>query len=252
MSGRWAPDFGARLDESGVRVRVCAPGATTVRIHLDEAPAVAMARVDSQTCSRPVWPAHAPVTATDCNATTTRRGRTRAAAGSPTAYTDRRMLIDPAAFAWTDAGWRGVARHRPRHLRAARRHVHARRAPSRAAAAASTDLADLGVTAIELMPVADFPGTRNWGYDGVRPVRARHGTARPTTCARWSTRARARAGGAARRGLQPPRTGRQLPGRLQPTTSPTGTRPLGRGDQPRRAGQRARCASSSSRTPCTG
>jgi maltooligosyltrehalose trehalohydrolase len=28
-------------------------------------------------------------------------------------------------------------------------------------------LHDLGVTAIELMPVADFPGTRNWGYDGV-------------------------------------------------------------------------------------
>jgi maltooligosyltrehalose trehalohydrolase len=30
-------------------------------------------------------------------------------------------------------------------------------------------LADLGVTAIELMPVADFPGKRNWGYDGVLP-----------------------------------------------------------------------------------
>ena len=30
-------------------------------------------------------------------------------------------------------------------------------------------LADLGVTAIELMPVNDFPGTRNWGYDGVLP-----------------------------------------------------------------------------------
>lgn len=30
-------------------------------------------------------------------------------------------------------------------------------------------LADLGITAIELMPVADFPGRRNWGYDGVLP-----------------------------------------------------------------------------------
>ena len=30
-------------------------------------------------------------------------------------------------------------------------------------------LADLGVTAIELMPVSDFPGQRNWGYDGVFP-----------------------------------------------------------------------------------
>ena len=29
------------------------------------------------------------------------------------------------------------------------------------------DLVDLGITAIELMPVADFPGQHNWGYDGV-------------------------------------------------------------------------------------
>ena len=39
-------------------------------------------------------------------------------------------------------------------------------------------LAELGVTAIELMPVADFPGRRNWGYDGVLPfapdARLRH------------------------------------------------------------------------------
>jgi maltooligosyltrehalose trehalohydrolase len=33
-------------------------------------------------------------------------------------------------------------------------------------------LAELGVTAIELMPVAEFPGTRNWGYDGVFPYAA--------------------------------------------------------------------------------
>jgi len=31
------------------------------------------------------------------------------------------------------------------------------------------DLVDLGVTALELMPVAQFPGSRNWGYDGVYP-----------------------------------------------------------------------------------
>jgi len=30
-------------------------------------------------------------------------------------------------------------------------------------------LKDLGITAIELMPVAQFPGTCNWGYDGVYP-----------------------------------------------------------------------------------
>jgi maltooligosyltrehalose trehalohydrolase len=37
-----------------------------------------------------------------------------------------------------------------------------------------TELKDLGVTAIELMPVAQFAGTRNWGYDGVYPYAAQH------------------------------------------------------------------------------
>jgi maltooligosyltrehalose trehalohydrolase len=31
------------------------------------------------------------------------------------------------------------------------------------------DLADLGITAVEIMPLAQFPGSRNWGYDGVYP-----------------------------------------------------------------------------------
>ncbi len=35
-------------------------------------------------------------------------------------------------------------------------------------------LKDVGVTALELMPVAQFPGTRNWGYDGVYPYAAHH------------------------------------------------------------------------------
>ncbi len=33
----------------------------------------------------------------------------------------------------------------------------------------SIDLVEVGVNAIEVMPVAQFPGTRNWGYDGVFP-----------------------------------------------------------------------------------
>ncbi len=35
-------------------------------------------------------------------------------------------------------------------------------------------LVQLGVTAVELMPVAQFPGARNWGYDGVFPFAAQN------------------------------------------------------------------------------
>ena len=40
-------------------------------------------------------------------------------------------------------------------------------------------LADLGVTAVELMPVAQFPGSRNWGYDGVFPFAVQNGYGGP-------------------------------------------------------------------------
>lgn len=36
------------------------------------------------------------------------------------------------------------------------------------------DLTELGVTALEIMPVGQFPGTRNWGYDGVYPFSVQH------------------------------------------------------------------------------
>lgn len=78
------------------------------------------------------------------------------------------QVTDPDAYPWTDRGWRG----RPWH-EAVVYELHVGTftpAGTFAAAAEKLDyLADLGVTAVELMPVADFPGRRNWGYDGVLP-----------------------------------------------------------------------------------
>ncbi|HEY0330057.1 MAG TPA: malto-oligosyltrehalose trehalohydrolase [Rhodopseudomonas sp.] len=71
-----------------------------------------------------------------------------------------------AAFAWSDRGWRG----RPwEEAVVYELHVGAFTAEGTFAAAIERldYLAELGVTAIELMPVAEFPGARNWGYDGV-------------------------------------------------------------------------------------
>ena len=50
-------------------------------------------------------------------------------------------------------------------------------------------LKDLGITAVELMPLSDFAGDRNWGYDGVaRLSRPRAVTARQMTCVPSSTK----------------------------------------------------------------
>lgn len=75
-------------------------------------------------------------------------------------------VVDPAAFPWTDDGWRG------RHLRDMviyELHVgtFAPGGTFEAIIPRLDRLVDLGVNALELMPVASFPGPRNWGYDGV-------------------------------------------------------------------------------------
>jgi maltooligosyltrehalose trehalohydrolase len=75
-------------------------------------------------------------------------------------------IVDPLAYRWSDAAWRGVAHD---GLVIYELHVGTFTGEGTFAAAAARlpYLRDLGVTAIELMPVADFAGARNWGYDGV-------------------------------------------------------------------------------------
>jgi maltooligosyltrehalose trehalohydrolase len=74
-------------------------------------------------------------------------------------------VVDPARFDWNDGTWRG----RP-WCDAIIYEMHIGTftpGGTFADAIARLDyLADLGVTAVELLPVADFPGGRNWGYDG--------------------------------------------------------------------------------------
>ncbi len=75
-------------------------------------------------------------------------------------------LVDHGAFQWTDGSWRGVS------LPAAvlyELHVgtFTPEGTFQAVIGKLAHLLALGVTAIELMPVAEFPGVRNWGYDGV-------------------------------------------------------------------------------------
>ena len=77
-------------------------------------------------------------------------------------------VIDPTAFGWKDDTWRGR-----RWEEAVIYELHVGAFTASGTFSAVRDrldyLADLGITAIELMPVADFPGQRNWGYDGVLP-----------------------------------------------------------------------------------
>ncbi|MBK8252300.1 MAG: 1,4-alpha-glucan branching protein GlgB [Polyangiaceae bacterium] len=54
-----------------------------------------------------------------------------------------------------------------------------------AAAAKLSELVDLGINAVELLPVAEFSGAQNWGYDGVFPYAVHHGYGGPEGLARF-------------------------------------------------------------------
>ena len=74
------------------------------------------------------------------------------------------QVVDPAAFRWTDERWRGVPAS---ELVIYELHTGTFTHEGTFAAISRQlrRLAALGITAIELMPVADFPGRWNWGYD---------------------------------------------------------------------------------------
>src|SRR3954454_21330858 len=76
------------------------------------------------------------------------------------------QVIDPARFAWTDAGWRcGLGDGQVIY----EMHIgtFTRQGTWQAALRELPELAAAGITVIEVMPVADFVGRFGWGYDGV-------------------------------------------------------------------------------------
>jgi maltooligosyltrehalose trehalohydrolase len=80
-------------------------------------------------------------------------------------------VVRSQRFAWTDRGWAGV---RQEDLVFYELHVgtFTPQGTFDAVLPRLGQLRELGVTAVELMPVGQFPGTRNWGYDGVLPYAA--------------------------------------------------------------------------------
>lgn len=157
--------FGPHHAGEGVRYRLWAPSASSVDLVIDDGAAVAMRHTDDG------W---------------YESRRFDHAAGTRYAFriNGEHVVPDPAARVQAadvhgpsllcapppalDPAWRG----RPWHESVISEiHVGTFTAEGtfRAAAGRLRELADSGITAIELMPIADFSGARNWGYDGVLP-----------------------------------------------------------------------------------
>lgn len=78
------------------------------------------------------------------------------------------QVIDPDEFAWGDHGWKGMPL-KDFIIYELHTGTFTKQGTFESIIPHLDYLKELGITAVELMPVAQFPGTRNWGYDGVYP-----------------------------------------------------------------------------------
>jgi maltooligosyltrehalose trehalohydrolase len=99
-------------------------------------------------------------------------------------------VVDPAAFGWTDQGWPGVGRE-GQVLYEMHVGTFTREGTWEAAARELPELARLGITVIEMMPIAEFPGRFGWGYDGVDLFAPSHLYGEPDDLRRFVDRAHA-------------------------------------------------------------
>jgi maltooligosyltrehalose trehalohydrolase len=75
-------------------------------------------------------------------------------------------IVDPAQFRWTDSRWPGISL-KGQIIYEMHIGTFTKEGTWHAAAEQLEELAHIGITVIEMMPVADFPGKFGWGYDGV-------------------------------------------------------------------------------------
>lgn len=158
---KWGPE---RIGEGRWRFRLWAPGAETVALELSPLSAsVEMARdADGWFSAEANAAPGAHYRFRLPSGLAVPDPASRAQAGDVHGWS---VLVDPASYRWRRSGWRG----RPWE-EAVIYELHAGLLGGfRGVAGELQRLKELGVTAVELMPVADFSGTRNWGYDGVLP-----------------------------------------------------------------------------------
>ncbi len=166
MNRRHELPFGAEVRSGGVRFRLWAPRASAVSLRLEgERPA------DIPMVEEPDgW-----FTLTTASAGPGSRYRyvvdgaaypDPASRHQPDGVHGPSEVVDPQAYDWADLDWRG---RRWEEVVLYELHVGAFSESGDFAGASRhlDDLCRLGVTAVELMPIAEFPGGRNWGYDGV-------------------------------------------------------------------------------------
>ncbi|MDP9363485.1 MAG: malto-oligosyltrehalose trehalohydrolase, partial [Chloroflexota bacterium] len=161
----WRPTMGANVTAEGTRFAVWAPNARRVEVVIEGGDAHALSRREDDVHEG---------TVPGIGAGARYRFRLDGGEAYPDPYSRFQPegphgpseVVDPGAFAWSGAGWPGLG---PDGLVIYECHVGTMTPEGtfQALIGQLPELKRLGVTALELMPVAECPGRRNWGYDGV-------------------------------------------------------------------------------------
>src|ERR687889_1234349 len=160
--------FGATIQDGGVHFAVWAPAASSVEVevHGDGEPTYHPLTSGAQGLHEGLVPGLAAGSRYKYRLDRGQSYPDPASRFQPEGVHGPSEVIDPLAFHWSDETWSGLTID---DLIVYELHVGAYTPEGTFTALIGQlpELARLGVTAIELMPVADFPGRWNWGYDGV-------------------------------------------------------------------------------------
>jgi maltooligosyltrehalose trehalohydrolase len=166
QAGRWELRFGARPQGDGSTVfRVWAPraGGLGVKVLGDVPRALPLEDVGGG-----VFEARVPGVAAGADYFYVVNGNERpdpVSRSQPAGVHGPSRVVAPEAFAWTDEGWKGAGL-KDYVVYELHTGTFTPEGTFESVIPKLAHLKSLGVTAVELMPVAEFPGARNWGYDG--------------------------------------------------------------------------------------
>ncbi len=160
----WSLSRGAAVVDDGVRFSVWAPNATRVAVQIEDGDTHPLAAVGGGVFEQTVRGARAGTDyryVLDDKAVPDPVSRYQ-----PGGVHGPSRVVDASRYQWKDARWRGLTMPDAVIYEL---HVGTFSDPGtfRGVIPHLRELRELGITAVEIMPVAEFPGSRNWGYDGV-------------------------------------------------------------------------------------
>ncbi len=164
----WQLALGAQVTPEGVRFRLWAPKATSVEVILEQQPTNIVYPLEREEAG--YW--SGPIAEAKPGMVYRYRLNGEGVFPDPCARFQPEgphgpsLIVDPTSYRWRDQGWRGIQMHGQviyeMHMGA-----FTKEGTFDAAIEHLEELKHLGVTVLEILPVAEFPGRWNWGYDGV-------------------------------------------------------------------------------------